>query len=176
MTPPLPAPSGHRSPRLSRRSALGLATAGPLTVLLGACSRARAQDRLSDGVDRLRAPRRTPPAPANPDQAVVDAAVAAIAGLRSALLPHRDDAVVADLLRLHGVHLKALGVAPAAAGPGAAAPALEDGPVRAAALAREQVLARTLATQAGSAKDGELARLLASMSAAVAQRVAGGAA
>ena len=127
-------------------------------------------DRLDSGVDGLRAPRSTPPAPANPDQRLVDHAASAIAGMRAALLPHRAaGAVVTNLIALHTAHLKALGASHA---DGSAASSTIDS-VTTQLAARERDLAALLATKAGQAQDGDLARLLASMSAAIAQRTAG---
>lgn len=171
--PPTPArstaPSRARSRALSRRAALGLAASTPLALVLSACSGSEAHDRLDSGVDRLRAPRSTPPAPPNPDQKLVDQAATAIAGMRSALLPHRSEgAAVTDLVNLHTAHLKALGAAHAT---GAATSA---GSVMAQLAAREQALATLLAAKASAAQDGGLARLFASMSAAIAQRTANG--
>lgn len=155
---------------LSRRAALGLAVAGPAGVLLSACSGSAVTDRLDAGVDRLEAPRSTPPAPANPDQPIVDAAAAAIAGLRATLLPHRaQDPLIGQLAHLHARHLHTLGASSAR---GTATP-LGAGSVRAQVIAQEKALAALLAAKAGVAHDGQLARLLASMSAAVSQRIAG---
>ncbi|WGL53753.1 hypothetical protein P5P86_07955 [Nocardioides sp. BP30] len=164
MTPP---PSA-----LSRRATLGLAAA-PLALLLSGCSRDQVEDRLDSGADRLRAPRSTPPAPANPDQPLVDDAVRAIADLRASLLPHREaDPLIADLVRMHARHLQALDAASAAG----SAVALGAGPLLAAVDARERALAAALVARAASAQDGDLARLLGAMSAAIAQRTAGAAA
>jgi hypothetical protein len=157
---------------LSRRAALGLAATVPLALLTG-CSGSGVKGRLDAGVDRLEAPRSTPPAPTNPDQPLVDAAVAAIADVRASLVPHRaDDPTIAGLVRLHAVHLKALGAASVAG----TATALGSGPVLTQVAAREQALGTLLAAKAGAARDGALARLLGAMSAAIAQHTAGGAA
>lgn len=156
---------------LSRRATLGLATVAPLAMFLAACSRSQARAKLDDGLDRLEAPRSTPPAPGNPDQPIVDEAASAIADLRATLRPHRDvDPAVDDLIRLHTAHLKALG---AASIPGTAA-ALGPGSLLAQVRPREQALSTLLGAKAGAAHAGELARLLASMSAAIGQRTAGG--
>jgi len=149
-----------------------VAATTPLAIVLSACSGSEVHDRLDSGVDRLRAPRSTPPAPANPDQKLVDQAASAIASMRAMLLPHRSEGtVVTDLINLHTAHLRVLGKphATGAGGPGGSA-----GAAKAQIAAREQSLATLLATKAGVAQDGDLARLLASMSAAVTQRVAGG--
>lgn len=164
MTPPTPDPS----PGLSRRAALGLAAAGPLAALLSACSGAEVGDRLDSATRPLQAPRSTPPAPVNPDQPVVDAAVRAIADLHDTLLPHRSaDALIADLARLHAHHLATLGASSAT---GAATP-LPAGRLMTQVIAREQALGTLLSGKAAVAHDGDLARLLASMSAAIAQRI-----
>lgn len=177
MTPSTPDPfrAPFRDPArgpdrgLSRRGAVSLAVAGPLAALLSACSGSEVRDRLDSATRPLQAPRRTPPAPANPDQPVVDAAVRAIADLRGTLLPHRSaDALVADLVQLHAHHLATLG-APAAAGTVTPLPA---GRLLTEVVAREQALGALLSAKAAVAHDGSLARLLASMSAAVAQRIA----
>jgi hypothetical protein len=154
---------------LSRRATLA-AAAAPLALLLAGCSRSEARAKLDSGVDKLEAPRSTPPAPANPDQALVDQAVSAIADVRATLRPHREqDAAIADLVALHSAHLKAL-AAPSATGTAAQ---LGAGPLLTQVAAREKALGALLAAKAGTAHAGDLARLFASMSAAVAQRTAG---
>lgn len=166
MTSPTNTPSNTSSRALSRRAALGLAAVAPLAALTG-CSTASTRERLDSGIDRLRAPRSTPPAPANPDQPLVDGATKAIADMRASLLPHRGaDAAIGDLVRLHAAHLEALGAGDAPGTP----VTLGSGEVLAQAMAHERALGTTLATQAAKAHDGDLARLLAAMSAAVAQR------
>ncbi|WP_017933976.1 hypothetical protein [Nocardioides sp. Iso805N] len=162
MTPPTPA--------LSRRATLGLAAA-PLALFLTGCSGGEAKDRLDATADRLQAPRSTPPAPANPDQPLVDEVVTAIADLRATLLPHRSEAsVIDDLVRLHASHLRSLD---AASAPGTPA-TLGSGAVLEQIDSRERALSSLLATKASTAHDGGLARLLGSMSAAIAQRTTGG--
>ena len=162
-------PTAARATGLSRRAALRLSALAPMALALTACSASEGRDRLDDAVDELEAPRRTPPAPANPDQSGVDAVIVSISELASALRPLRtSDAAFADLLALHEAQLKRLGPASAPFVP-AAVPL--DGS-RAQVREHEAALSAVLAHRAGSVHDGELARLLASMSAAVAQRVA----
>jgi len=174
-TPTPPAgPSRRAALRIGLGIGLGIAAAGPLAVVLSACSGSEARDRLDAGVDRLEAPRRTPPAPPNPDQPAVDAVIGATLGLVSALRPLRGkDPVFADLVALHDAHLERLGAA-SGSGSGSASSATAavslDGS-RAQVRAREHDLAGVLAQRAGSVQDGQLARLLAAMSAAVQQRV-----
>jgi hypothetical protein len=146
-------------PRASRRTALG---ALALLPLLAACS-----GRVDDAVDRLRAPETTPPAPPNPDAAAVAEVAGAIASVRDTIAADAgSQPVVADLVALHTAHLRALSAAPAHATPSSSpAPVAE---VR----TRETALAQLITARAVAAHDPELARLLASMAAAIGQRVA----
>ena len=91
--------------------------------------------------------------------------------MRASLLPHRSEGTaVTGLIALHTAHLKALD----AADKNGSASSLGAGSVMAQIAARERALATLLASKAGVAQSGDLARLLASMSAAVAQRTAAG--
>ena len=148
-------------PRASRRTALGALV---LLPLMTACS-----GRVDDAVDRLRAPETTPPAPPNPDAAAVAAVARAIEDVRAAISPYAgSQPVVADLVALHEAHLRALAATPS---PGTAAP-LDKDQVPGQVRARETALARRITTRAVAAHDPELARLLASMAAAIGQRTA----
>ena len=148
-------------PRASRRTALG---ALALLPLLTACS-----GGVDDAVDRLRAPETTPPAPPNPDAAAVAEVVRAIEDVRAAISPDAgSQPVVADLVALHTAHLRALAAAPS---PGSAA-ASDAGGALAQVRARETALAQRITATAVAAHDPELARLLASMAAAIGQRTA----
>jgi hypothetical protein len=172
VTAPTPAPPPAPTSALSRRASLRLLATAPLAATLTACSGSGLGGQVGHQVDRLRAPRSTPPAPANADRPLVDAAVAATASLRSALAPHRGvDPRVADLVRLHTAHLRALG-APTATGTAVPLSGTGSGLLD-QVRAREESLGALLARQASAAHDGRLARLFASMSAAIAQRTAG---
>jgi hypothetical protein len=147
------------------------AVLAPMAVLVSACSGAEVRDRVDSATDRLEAPHSTPPAPPNPDQPLVDGAVSAIAGLLDALEPVRtQDPAIPGLITLHRAHLARLGRARRPA----AAVALDAGgaALMTQVASHENALAVTLAKGAASAQDGDLARLLAAMSAAVSQRVA----
>jgi hypothetical protein len=148
-------------PRASRRTALGALV---LLPFLTACS-----GRVDDAVDRLRAPETTPPAPPNPDAARVAEVARAIEDVRDTISPYADSQpVVADLVALHTAHLQALAAAPT---PGSGATLGKDG-VLAQVRTRETALAQLITARALAAHDPELARLLASMAAAVDQRTA----
>jgi hypothetical protein len=149
-------------PRASRRTALG---ALALLPLLAACS-----GRVDDAVDRLRAPETTPPAPPNPDAAAVAEVARAIEHVRDTITTDAgSQPVIADLVALHTAHLHALGVTPAAG----TAPSLDPGRVLSEVRRLETTLAAQITTRAVSAHDPDLARLLASMAAAIGQRTAG---
>jgi hypothetical protein len=146
-------------PRASRRTALG---ALALLPLLAACS-----GRVDDAVDRLRAPETTPPAPPNPDAAAVAEVAGAIASVRDTIAAGAgSQPVVADLVALHTAHLQALSASPAHP-----TPSSSSAPV-AEVRTRETALAQLITARAVAAHDPELARLLASMAAAIGQRVA----
>lgn len=163
------------SPPLTRRAALGVLGGLAIAALSTACSGQlgdRVPEKVTDGLDRLRAPRTTPPAPANPDQPVVDAVVAATAELRATLLAYRPrDPWIAELAALHRAHLAALGAPKAQARPVPLDATDLLGQIR----SREQALATLVSTKAVAAQDPQLARLLAAMAAALAQRTAGAA-
>jgi hypothetical protein len=152
-------------PRASRRTALG---ALALLPLLAACS-----GRVDDAVDRLRAPETTPPAPPNPDAAGVAEVARAIADVRDAISPHAgSQPVVADLVALHAAHLHALAATPAAGTMPGTAPTLDRSRLLAEVRTRESALAQLVTARAIAAHDPALARLLASMAAAIGQRTA----
>ena len=145
----------------TRRAALAGSVAG---VLAGAGC-----DLRPDAAPRSEAP--SPSASAeDPDAALADEAVARSRHLLGLVLavPHRDRRAVAGLAALHRAHLGAL-QAPQRpgrhAGP-SAKPALSS--VRRA----EAALQRRLARLAVSAESGQLARVLASMSAGIAAHLA----
>ena len=132
-------------PRLPRRAALGLAAAGLAAV-------AGCDDR----------PTQAPPETPDPDVALVDRVLRELVNAERLAVA----AGLHDLGRLHRAHIAALGgdePTPSAARASAAA-------VR----RKEQRLQHHLAGAAAKAQSGALARLLASMSAAVAQRLAQG--
>jgi hypothetical protein len=149
------------TPRASRRTALGVLA---LLPFLTACS-----GRVDDAVDRLRGPETTPPAPPNPDAAGVAAVARAIADVRGAISPYAgSQPVVADLVALHTAHLRALAASPAHT----TSPSLAPGESVAEVRQRETALAQLITARAVAAHDPELARLLASMAAAIGQRTA----
>jgi len=157
VTRPTPAPATG----VSRRAALRWAALAPAALALTACT--------TSSVDRLEAPRSTPPAPPNPDQPAVDIVVGTTAALLDALRPlAAKDPVFADLVALHTAHLERLGPASATF----ASPAVHLDVSRSQVRDHETALAGVLANRAGGVHDGALARLLAAMSAAVLQRVA----
>ena len=135
-------------PRLHRRSALALATAGAVAV-------AGCDDRSTP------TPLATPTA--DPDVALVDRVLRQLAAAQRVAEANGDR----DLVALHRAHIEALdgtpatGAVPLKSAPGALAGA-------------EKRLQRQLERAALAAASGALARLLASMSAAVSQRLAGG--
>lgn len=134
-------------PRLPRRSAIALAAAGLVAAT---------------GCDDGSTP--TPPAtpPADPDVALVDRVVRQ---LRAAERVARG-AGESELVALHRAHIEALdGTPPTGSVPRKSAPGAVRG--------EEQRLQEHLETAALAARSGALARLLASMSAAVSQRQAG---
>jgi len=122
--------------------------------------------------------------PGDGDEALLDAAVASIVATLAVVESVRGDAAlrraVSDLDRLHRAHLEELdpdGVR--VCGPDAddcpetlGAPDGVGRPGRRALVAQEQAHRATLADLAGQAASGALASVLASMSAAVAQRLA----
>lgn len=130
-------PDQRRTP-ISRRAALG---AVGLAAVAGtsACSTDATLDSLRPS------PRPTPPAPKNPDQAVIDRV--------ATLVREADGGAPASFARLHATQLRALG---ARATPG------RTGEWR----QRQRSLVEQLTRAALDAKDPELVRLLASMSAA----------
>jgi len=120
------------------------------------------------------------------DAALVDAAVASIVATLAVVESARGDAslrrAVRELDRLHRAHLAELdadgdagaGTSTATPPPAGALGGAPDGvgrPGRRAVLAQEQAHRATLAELAGRAASGALAGVLASMSAAVAQRL-----
>ncbi|WP_141781226.1 hypothetical protein [Nocardioides albertanoniae] len=127
-------------PRLSRRAALGLAAVTPLTA--SACSAAKVLDPVKAP------PPSTPPAPVNPDQSVIDSTVAAILGA--------DKGAPEAFVRLHRVHIEALGPSKDVAAAGSNR-RWQD---------RQVALVATLTAAAGRAADPKLITLLASAAAA----------
>lgn len=139
-------------PRLARRSAIALVV-GPLAGLAA----------LSGCDDGDPSPAGSPTATSDPDPdvALVDGVLHELGqALRLATA-----AGLADLVTLHRAHIDALGGAAPTTGPGRPA---EPAAVR----KRERRLQAHLVEAAVAAESGALARLLASMSAAVAQRTA----
>lgn len=133
--------------RLSRRTALGLAAVAPLAA--SACS-------ASEVLDPVKAPPpSTPPAPANPDQSVIDDTVAEILGA--------DEGAPASFVRLHRLHIEAL-----APTEGVAATTQ-----RGRWQDRQLELVSTLTIAAGRAADPRLITLLASAAAAQQQLLHG---
>lgn len=155
-------PTPPRPPGASRRAVLRLGATAPLVMALAACS--------GPVVEQLEAPRSTPPVPPNPDQPVVDSVIEAMSVLVSRLRPlgPRDPAL-ADLVALHDAHLARLG--PPSEPVTIAPVSVRFSPAQ--VRAREEALRDQLADHAAEVQNGELARLLASMSAAVTQRLAG---
>ena len=130
-------------PHVHRRTAIALGAAG-LAVLTG-CD------------DDDKEPAATP-AP-DPDEALVEKVVGEI----SAAFRAATRAGEVDLVRLHRAHLRALDSAPIHGA--------DDRMPGLALRERERVLQADLANASMAAQSGELARLLASMSAAVSQQL-----
>jgi hypothetical protein len=148
-------------PSLTRRTALGAALVGLVTI--SGCD--------LDDLD----PRSDPASPDAPAASAppVDADTTLVAGVVGALsetlaaataVRRRDRAAFRPLAQLHRRHLRELDGEPSAAVGGRVAPA--------ALVGQEQQLQQSLAAAALAAESGELARVLASMSAAVAQQLA----
>jgi hypothetical protein len=133
-------------PRLHRRSALALAAAGAVAV-------AGCDD------DPTPTPLATPTA--DPDVALVDRVLVQLRGAERVARAAGE----ADLAALHRAHIAALDGTPPTG-----SPALKTAP--GAVGTREKRLQQHLADAALQARSGALARLLASMSAAVSQRLA----
>lgn len=124
---------------LSRRTAVGVAAVAPLAA--SACS-------ASEMLDPVKAPPpSTPPAPANPDQKVIDATVAKILGA--------DEGAPAAFVALHRVHIEAL----------APTKGVTAAPTDGRWQDRQVALVATLTTAAGHALDPQLITLLASAAA-----------
>lgn len=133
---------------LSRRTALGVAVVAPLAA--SACS-------ASETLDPVKAPPpSTPPAPANPDQSVIDATVAEILGA--------DKGAPSEFVQLHRVHIEAL-----APTKGVTA----ETPAKGRWQDRQLALVTTLTAAAGRAADPQLITLLASAAAAQQQLLHG---
>ena len=144
-------------PRLARRTTLALA-AGPLVGLVAVAG-------CDDGGDGSPAASRTATQPPEPDVELVDGVLEELGGaLRVAAA-----AEMADLVALHRAHIEALdGTPPTPLTPSTRSPRR---PADAATVRRrERLLHAHLVEAAVAAESGALARLLASMSAAVAQR------
>ena len=148
----------------SRRTALALVLSAPLA--LAAC----------DLDPPSAAPSESPTTPSSPDAEVVASARQAIL-LTVALLEvvserHRAlRAGIEPLLDLHSAHLEVLDDGAEDQDPEAVLPADTPAMARTQVSGAEGHLAATLADAARQASSGDLARALASMSAAVAQRV-----
>ncbi len=151
----------------TRRSALAAAV-GVTGLAVAGCT--------SDSPDDPTDPVSTSAPPVDADQSLVDGLVVTLASLQvsvdalSAEFPalRRD---LAAVRRMHGAHLAALGgfddsIPSPAPHPAGRQAALEE------LVLSEQRLQRRLATAAVTAESGTLAKLLATMSAAVAQHVA----
>ena len=133
--------------RLSRRTTLVLAAAAPLTA--SACS-------ASEVLEPVTAPpASTPPAPANPDQGVIDDTVAEMLGA--------DRGAPSAFVQLHRTHIEAL------------APSKDVSATNADGRWQDRQLAlvTTLTTAAGRAADPKLITLLASAAAAQQQALHG---
>lgn len=164
-------------PATTRRTALG-ALGGGLTCVLASCRSDPPGDPAADG--RTPAPSAT--LPADPDLAAVDAAMATTQGLLGLLAaggPALDPG--GRLSAMHRAHLDVLGTAGSSASDPASIPASPTdtpsggqptGPTPAHLGRREVAAQREFATLAVGAQSGTLARLLASMSAAVAAHLA----
>ncbi|HEU5035851.1 MAG TPA: hypothetical protein VFT70_02520 [Nocardioides sp.] len=139
-------------PRLPRRAAIGLAAAG---LAAGASAVA--------GCDDGSAPASGPTPAADPDVALVDEVMRHLRVAERVARSAGED----DLAALHRAHLEALD---GTASTGGAQRTSAPGVVR----TQEQKLRTQLASAALAAESGALARLLASMSAAVAQQLAKG--
>ena len=135
-------------PRLQRRTALAVAAAG--VVLVGGCD--------DGGGDSLPAPTPTP----DRDAALVREVLAELADAERLA----EAAGLTELSALHRAHIAALD------GPEPTPTAARMSP--AVAARKERALQQHLAGAAMAARSGALAGLLASMSAAVAQRLAAG--
>lgn len=136
-------------PLLPRRTALVL---GAAVVALAGCDG-------DDSAEPGRVPSATPSV--DPDLALVDTVLSGLTRAEQLAL----GAGLADLAALHRAHIEALD------GPPAAPPA---GTSKAAVPRYEQRLHRLLVAAAANAESGALARLLASMSAAVGQQLSAG--
>ena len=150
----------RRPPSVTRRTTVGATLVGlaGLGVLAG-CDLDDLDPR-SDPADPD-----DPASSAPPEDADTLLVASVVADLTAALaaVPRRDRAAFRPLVRLHRRHLLELDGAEQAAG--LPTPA-------AAVLQREQQLQQRLATAAVEAESGELARVLAAMSAGVAQQLA----
>jgi hypothetical protein len=133
---------------LSRRTTLAVGAAA--LVVVAGCD---------DHTDGSRKPRSGPTPSGDPDADLVDGVLHALAGAERAAVAGG----FAALAVMHRAHIEALDGSPPSAAPGKAT---------AAAVRRtEQRLQSLLVESAVAADSGALARLLASMSAAVAQRL-----
>ncbi|HTW13531.1 MAG TPA: hypothetical protein VMF51_00310 [Nocardioides sp.] len=158
----------RRQPSVTRRTTVGVALLG-LAAVAG-CD--------LDDLD----PRSDPTSPTDPDSSappedadttLVAGVVVDLTGLLATVraVPRPERAAFRPLARLHRQHLLALGADEAVTAASPSVPASE--PVAAAeAVRQERRLQGRLATAAVAAQSGELARLLAAMSAAVAQHLA----
>lgn len=141
-------------PRLARRTTLALSVGAAVgSVVVAGCDD-------DSGVPEGVGPTATPDP--DPDVALVERVLDEL----SAALRHASSAGAAGLVALHRAHIDALDGTPVGSTPGRPVPA---GDLR----RRERRLQGHLVEAAVAAESGALAGLLASMSAAVAQRLAG---
>jgi hypothetical protein len=149
----------------TRRTALGAALAG--AWLLTGCDALQDEPAPSPGAG---------PQDADPDQALLDLVtveVGEMLGLVTAARRRRSLAApLADFATMHAAHLEVLG--PPGGQTDRVRLAGSSGEVLARVLRRERESQRKLAGWSVDADSGQLARLLASMSAATAQRLAAG--
>ncbi|WP_193605515.1 hypothetical protein [Nocardioides dongkuii] len=150
-----------RPPAATRRTAVGAALLG--LVAVGGCD----LDDLDPRSDPAPGSGEPSEPPADADADLVETVVTALSTALAATsaVPPRDRAALRPLARLHRRHLAELGADEPVEGGVASMTAAQ---VR----SREERLQRRLADWAVQAESGELARVLASMSAAVAQQLA----
>lgn len=161
------------SPRLSRRSAVGLLGAGLGAAVVSACDPGKdiggAQPTASGSATS------TPSQAPDADAALVDSVVGQLDAAFAVLVVARRFATLrpqlTSLLDAHRGHVAALGEKVDRTG--AAAPTYADATAALAGVRQsEQALRAALVDAAGQAKSGALARLLASASASVSQHLA----
>lgn len=164
-----------RSTPATRRTALGLGVAGITAATASACTSDGPSGGPSGG-SRSTGPGTPTAPPAAGDELLVEEVVARI-GATAALVGGALDGFPGlvpqrrALARLHAAHLAALDASPTEGGAPAPAPRTRAEALR-LVRRRESALQRFLVGASVAAESGALARLLASMSAAVAQRLA----